>query len=454
MRVEWADAMHSPDFNPEKLYKQAQREPDPFIVKHNLRGDSIDEYIKEFQDNERQRIYTSSRQVAMHHTVLSWGDADAEKITDEMLHDLANKYIELRGENNLYLGTVHREKDDVNHVHLHLAMSATRLDGISSRIPKDVFQEIKIKLQEYQKEKYPELSHSLPKHRHSNEKEVGNEAEKNIKRNERALDKDVLQKCLDETYKISTSREDFLSKLQALGHEPYFRNGKFQGVKFEGEHNFKFRISRLGYDEKKLQALDIRAKEEKDLKELTELRNQRSNVKEAEQTDIFGRFAVIDDPTKGMTEEEQRNYSQGILDQDRAFERDNGLQTDSVSPSLSQFENVASESLVHDNIGNDDKREMGNKNSKLNINDDFDVVRHQDLAAEEYLHLQSLRSGRDSRHIEDVEVTLGKNEEIENDTNTGKDSDERNDDKELDDKDQGLETGRCGCMADDDDRER
>ena len=64
----------------------------------------------------------------------------------------------------------------------------------------------------------------------------------------RATQKETLLKCLDLTYTKSKSKDDFLAKLVALGHEPYNRGGRVTGVKFEGDR--KFRFNTLGYKDK------------------------------------------------------------------------------------------------------------------------------------------------------------------------------------------------------------
>ena len=442
---------HSPEFNAEKFYSKAIREPEPFIIRHNLRGESHKDFAKEFESNESNRIHTSSRQVAVHHTILSWADADAEKLTDNMLHDLANEYIRLRGENNIYLGNVHREKD---HVHLHLMMSATRLDGISSRIPKDVFQEIKIKLQEYQKEKYPELI-SLPKHLQTNEKEVDKEA-KNIKRHdERTRDKSVLVGLVETTYAKAKSVEEFLEEIRKQGHEPYYRNGQLQGIKFEGEQ--KFRFTNLGFSKEKIFELDAKKeKQEKELKELTELRTPKTRIQEIEQKDLMGRPIVIDDATKGMTEEEQRNYNQDILNQNRSFEQANGIQTDPGIPSLDQEAKPEIDPFVYENICDDCKREHDEPGYKspqyYDSNGELDIGLYNEHMVSEYLYLQSLRGVLNVRYLTDEEPVPERNEDTKADSDEDKSNEKK--DKVPDEKDQQQEIDRIRDLGKDDERSR
>jgi hypothetical protein len=185
-----------------------------------------------------------------------------------MLKDMANEFIKLRGDNNLYLITKHEDRD---HVHLHVAISSAQLNGMSSRVTKEKYAEIKKSLDSIQRLRYPQLTNSLPEHgksKQSRSHESKLEKIKFAERNEKA----TLLKLLETTYEKSTSTEHFLSQIAVHGFQPYYRAGRFQGIK--GVH--KFRLTTLNFKEK-LQALDARqAKQEKSLAQLKELRTNRS----------------------------------------------------------------------------------------------------------------------------------------------------------------------------------
>jgi len=244
----------------------------PFVIKHNIRSNSITGYIKEFQKNESNRLYKRSDQVSIHHTILSWSDRDKANVSAAMLMDIAQEYIRLRGGNNLYVGTVHTDRD---HIHLHIAMSGTQLNGRSSRVSKQQFQELKIQLQEYQKLRYPALSNSLPEHGKGSGQKLTKDDLKTVKRNERSSVKNDLLRCLETI--TPTSTEHFLSELQTKGYSPYYRAGRLTGV--QHEQGLKFRFSRLPVDLDKLQMLDRqRAKENEELLEIQELRKSQQRA--------------------------------------------------------------------------------------------------------------------------------------------------------------------------------
>jgi hypothetical protein len=143
------------------MQQDKKEERVPFILRHNIRSTDIPGFVKEFKANAKNRTHTRKDQVAIHHTILSWSNKDREQITPEKIKSVANRFVTLRGENNLYIGTIHTDKD---HIHLHIAMSGSQLNGQASRISKAEFAELKLSLDNYQREQFPELENSLPDH--------------------------------------------------------------------------------------------------------------------------------------------------------------------------------------------------------------------------------------------------------------------------------------------------
>ncbi len=239
----------------------------PFVLTtHNLKSRDMLGIIKEFERTEQNRIHKRADQNIATHEILSFKKNDTSKLTPAILKDLAQEYIKLRGPTTQALAVLHSDK---SHMHIHICMSSTRLDGMANRISKHDFAvEVKEKFQEYQKNKYPFLESVVQHGRGKNE----NGLEKNKKTNEREKDKQLLQHVLAEAISKTRSIDELKTILQEHNHEIYFRNGTAQGVKFEGDR--KFRFSNLGIDLSSL--LEKEAKKAKEDKELTELRNIRS----------------------------------------------------------------------------------------------------------------------------------------------------------------------------------
>lgn len=247
-----------------------------FLIRHNVRSRSVKGFVKEFQENEKYRLVHRKDSVKLFHTIISFSGKDSHKIDDKLLKDIAKKFITERGLNNLYAGTKHVDKD---HVHLHIAISGTQLNGRSSRISKQQFRHLKIEMDRYQREKFSNLIYSFPEHGKSQKQKSREEIIEAVKQS-RLTHKKSLCEILDTTYNNSNSLDHFLSLLKDLGQEAYYRNGRLQGLIYEGK---KFRFSRLGYDANTLQLLEQKKNKQKVLTELNELRKGKARFRMNEQ---------------------------------------------------------------------------------------------------------------------------------------------------------------------------
>lgn len=256
-----------------------KEEKQPFIISHNIKSNSLNGIISEFEANEARRVHKRRDATHIHHTILSWSTKDREHITEAMLRDIAGKYIQLRGENNLYAGTLHNDRD---HIHLHISMSGSQLNGMSSRISKTDFEAVKTNLQYYQRQKYPQLVNSLPEHGSKRKALEKGEVQK-IKRTERAYVKNAL---LDHIGSISPkSRDDLLRSLSDRGFTAYYRNGELTGVRHETS-NLLFRLSRIGVDLEAIKQFEKQKVKEEQL--LAELQTIRKGERSRELEDRFG----------------------------------------------------------------------------------------------------------------------------------------------------------------------
>lgn len=250
--------------------EEKQKSHTPFVMKHNLSGRDTERWIKQLEFNATLRKMKRKDQVLIYHEVMSFNAKDNPFINKKVLQDLSKKYIELRGVENMYAICEHRDRV---HAHLHIAVSGSRfLTGLSSRMSKASFDNLKKEMERYQKEKYPELKHSIV---YSKEK-----AKSKDKKYVRQSNKLAIAKVLDSVFSQSKTTEEVEKKLSDLGHTPYYRNGVLTGVLYEGE--MKFRFNRLGYN---LQDIGVDRESEKQLKELESIRS-RGNDKE-KNTDRF-----------------------------------------------------------------------------------------------------------------------------------------------------------------------
>lgn len=250
---------------------QKVKENATIVLRHNLRSRSIKNYIQEFKENESYRIYKRKDSVTLFHSILSFSPCDKEKITNTHLKNISKKFVELRGINNLYLAVAHKEKA---HIHLHIVMSGVQVNGYSSRVSKQQFKHIKLELEKYQQQKFPELNHSAIDHDKKRQKSKEDIIEQ--VKSSRQTEKQKLASILETAFNQSKSSGEFITFIKSKSYEPYYRNNNLQGIKIDGQ---KFRLQRLGYDAKKIEELNHKSAIEKNVyQEFADLRSGRNKL--------------------------------------------------------------------------------------------------------------------------------------------------------------------------------
>jgi len=216
------------------------------------------------------------------------------------------------------------------------------------------------------------LVHSLPEH--------GKKEKEGVKKNinsDRNLDKDNLVVLLDAAYKKSTSKEHFLSQIQASGHEIYYRDGRLQGIKFEGER--KFRMKNLGYDEKKLMELGNREKSIKEMQELRAGRNVRQKEQAQKQAEkLNGEKAVT---SQVMSKEETALKDLREMRQSRTRDMEKSDSRDDSGRDMADDRNDNLNSNDRFSRDDDNKqdtdKDSGADNSAQNNSEQDDMFRHK-----------------------------------------------------------------------------
>src|ERR1035437_6552326 len=135
-----------------------------FAITHNLKGDSITAWVKQFQTNEVKRQRKRSDSVFLTHEIVSFHKEDAKNITLAKMETMAREYIKQRNPKGLYVAVPHFDKE---HYHIHICASGVDKTGMSLRLPKADLQKLKIEIQSYQHLNFPELAKSLVNHRQS-----------------------------------------------------------------------------------------------------------------------------------------------------------------------------------------------------------------------------------------------------------------------------------------------
>lgn len=223
-----------------------------FVVTHNLKGNDINEWVKQFKENENYRKLKRQNSVLATHEIISFHKDDASNITLEKLEDMARQYVSIRNGKGMFVAVPHFDKE---HYHIHICASGIEYkSGKAMRLSKMDLQKVKKKIQVYQTERYPELSKSLVNH--GKEKKgyaLSDKEHKYKERTGRATDKELLIGMLKTCYKKADSKDDFYENLRASGLSTYIRGGRISGILY---NNKKFRINRLGFTEERLEELN------------------------------------------------------------------------------------------------------------------------------------------------------------------------------------------------------
>ena len=133
-----------------------------FAITHNLKGDSIESWVKQFKANEEYRQHKRANSVILTHEIISFHKDDAKDISLDKLENMAREYILQRNPNGIYVAVPHFDKE---HYHIHVCASGIEYKtGKALRLAKADLQKLKQKVQQYQIEKYPELDKSIVRH--------------------------------------------------------------------------------------------------------------------------------------------------------------------------------------------------------------------------------------------------------------------------------------------------
>ena len=220
-------------------------------ILHNLLGDTADAIEAEFRANA-QHIVQAGR-VVMFHEVLSLAVADRPYVDQRVLEDLARFYLERRAPDSLAYGQVHLAAN----AHVHLLISGNRIaSSRQSRITRRQFGEVKLQLEQYQRERYPLLSHSivhaLSDGRSARVKRGRAEGERSRRlraagKRDDFSRKDLIAAFLRETAELARSEQEWHQLLGARNLRLY-RRGTRLGIE-EGLTSRKYRLATLGVEE-------------------------------------------------------------------------------------------------------------------------------------------------------------------------------------------------------------
>ena len=234
-----------------------------FVITKNLYGRSIEGWEKQLKENEMHRLHKRSNSVYLSHEILSWHREDAKNISPAKMESMARQYIRLRNPKGIFVAVPHFDKE---HFHVHLLVSGVEYkSGKVMRLSKINLSKLKQDIEQYQKEKFPELSKSIVAYEKTKVLPIKTEKEYQFKyRAGRETEKEKVVIKVNACFKKANSKANFFQLLAEAGLKTYERSGRITGV-IQG--NYKFRFKRIGYAEDKLEELEQAQHRKKELKQ-------------------------------------------------------------------------------------------------------------------------------------------------------------------------------------------
>jgi hypothetical protein len=262
----------------DRLFDKDQKS---FCLSHNVKGNSISEWTKQYKVNEEHRQRRRKDSVMLTHEILSWHKDDTKHLTVEKMQAIAHEYISKRNPLGLYVAVPHFDKD---HYHIHICASGVEYKtGKSLRLSKTNLLTLKKEIQNYQIEKFPELSKSIVEHG-KKEKAVYSQKEYQMNlRTGRESQKELLSVMLKTCYKKANSIETFYDLLKDCGLKTYDRGGKTTGLLYE---NQKYRFNKFGYTTDRLNYLDRPKDRKNELRKVRENKSEKSKEKDVEMESV------------------------------------------------------------------------------------------------------------------------------------------------------------------------
>jgi len=230
-----------------------------FMIARNLPTvDNIEQIEASFVENDKYRKKRST--ISHYHSILSFSPSDRENITESMLYDLGQKYMQMRGENALSFCVPHYEK---THFHLHVVHSGSEYKSSKSlRLSDKEFAALPKNMEKYQLEHYPQLVNSIAyldkelKQKKEVQRDRNTRTQKVYRMRQRQSDiiteKERLTETLKRAYNHAQSREEFYNLLRKMGLSLYKYRERIAGVM--GRRKYRFKT--LGVTKEKLKSLD------------------------------------------------------------------------------------------------------------------------------------------------------------------------------------------------------
>ncbi len=140
-----------------------EKRPEQSLIKHNMLSPESDPaaITAEFEQNASYRRRRANG-VVLYHEVISPHPKDGHLVSDELLEDIGRVYMAMRAEEGLAVAAIHRDLEDQDRPHLHICISGNKIESDRQlRLTRQRFRQVQREMEEYQRQHYPELVHSI-----------------------------------------------------------------------------------------------------------------------------------------------------------------------------------------------------------------------------------------------------------------------------------------------------
>ncbi len=229
----------SRSFEPLLRY-MVQGQSQPQFITHNLNPSSrsLKTIAQEFYQNAR---FCKARKngIFLYHEILSFDPEDSLVLTETALRELTLRYLKLRAPQAKAVAVVHTDTDCT---HVHMMISANEV-GRSKKlhVSQQRYFSIRRELEAFQKERFPELKHSLVFEHGERTQKVNGQSEVSLPKqsisqslkgtsNVLVSRKEEIQAVIIDCLEKAETEAELRSKLQKSGLQLY-RRGKTYGVR-------------------------------------------------------------------------------------------------------------------------------------------------------------------------------------------------------------------------------
>ncbi|WP_299213558.1 relaxase/mobilization nuclease domain-containing protein [uncultured Dokdonia sp.] len=213
----------------------------PLIVKQFLQSYEQGNWVQALKSNDDKRTFNHAKRTVLRHEIISFAKESNPLISRNTLQTFAKYYLKHRmTKPTMGVAVVHYDEAP----HIHFVIAGIALDGSATRISRKEFKTFKIQLQQFQQEKFPELSHSLVDHNKAKTLKLKlTHQEQRMKEKGKISEKEKLSRKVIQIAQECVSLEELESKLNRHKLKPYHRKGILTGVWLDKR---KFRLTTLG----------------------------------------------------------------------------------------------------------------------------------------------------------------------------------------------------------------